>query len=249
MSVRASAWVWEHSTVEHRGDLLVLLALADHAHDDGSAAYPSVETLARKARLSRRGTFEALKRLKRIGAISPEGHGPRGTVSYRINMVQPMHGAATAPVQPGAAGGAVTSTQGVNPTAPEPPIEPSDRNRPPARAGARGTGTPSGDYNDIATHVLGVLQRGVDGLTTDERGKPPTHRAVLAVLREHKPSRETAEGVAIATRATCQAQNRAPNIVALYAQKLAKARPTTNPQSEVGARGAELLAEMMRSAA
>ncbi len=47
MSVRVLSWVFDHSPVEHRGDLLVLLVLADHAHDDGTRAFPSVETIAR----------------------------------------------------------------------------------------------------------------------------------------------------------------------------------------------------------
>jgi hypothetical protein len=144
MSVRVSAWVWEHSPVEHRGDLLVLLALADHAHDDGSSAYPSVDTLARKARLSRRGTFDALRRLKDCGAITPEGTGPTGTIRYRVNLgpwVQSLHGAVTAPVQFAAPGGAATAPTGVQSPAPEPSKKPSEKNRPavePAGSTARG---------------------------------------------------------------------------------------------------------------
>ncbi len=125
MSVRVLSWVFDHSDVKHRDDLLVLLVLADHAHDDGTSAYPSVETIARKARLSRRGTFDALKRLTAQGALMREGKGPRGTVCYRITMpntVQPLHGAAIAPVQSAAQEGAVTSTQGVQSPAPEPSL-------------------------------------------------------------------------------------------------------------------------------
>jgi hypothetical protein len=95
MSVRVLAWVFDHSPVEHRGDLLVLLVLADHAHDDGTSAYPSVEKIARKARLTRRGTQVALRRLERVGAIEPAGKGPRGTTAYRV--VMPTRGELTAP--------------------------------------------------------------------------------------------------------------------------------------------------------
>ena len=46
-------WVWRFSP--HSGSaLLVLLALADCAHDDGTNAYPSVATLATKCRLKER---------------------------------------------------------------------------------------------------------------------------------------------------------------------------------------------------
>lgn len=141
MSVRVLSWVLEHSPVDHRGDLLTLIVLADHASDDGGGAYPSVETLARKARLSRRGVFDALKRLREIGAIVPEGRGPSGTVAYRIHMtndVQSLHGAAAAPVQSPAPGGAVTSTQGVQCPAPEPSIEPSIEPSSAARASHNG---------------------------------------------------------------------------------------------------------------
>lgn len=53
MSVKVSSAVWESS--RHKGSaLLVLLAIADYAHPDGSNAFPSLVTLARKTRLSPR---------------------------------------------------------------------------------------------------------------------------------------------------------------------------------------------------
>lgn len=90
MSVLVTSWVWHRSPVAHRGDLLVLLVLADHAHDDGSGAYPSVDTIADKARLTRRGAQLALRRLEERGAIRPTGaNGPHGTVEYRVLMADP----------------------------------------------------------------------------------------------------------------------------------------------------------------
>jgi hypothetical protein len=144
VSVRVMSWVLEHSPVTHRGDLLVQIVLADHAHDDGTSAYPSVDTLAKRARLSRRGVFDALARLKDADMIVADGHGPRGVVAYRLVMsdppVQPLHGATAAPVQSAAPGGAVTSAEGVQGTAPKPSLEPSGE--PPASlALARGGGT------------------------------------------------------------------------------------------------------------
>ena len=118
------SWVFDHSTVTHRGDLLVLLVLADHAHDDGSSSFPSVSTIGRKARLSRRGVYDALKRLKVAGAIVPVGAGPKRAVSYRIVMegMQSLHRAATAPVQSDAQKGALTASRGVQGAAPEPSV-------------------------------------------------------------------------------------------------------------------------------
>src|SRR5437773_9639560 len=51
LSIRTIDRVWKHS--RHGGSaLLVLLAIADYAHDDGSGAFPSLKTLAKKTRLS-----------------------------------------------------------------------------------------------------------------------------------------------------------------------------------------------------
>lgn len=140
MSVRALSWVFEQSPVRHRGDLLVLLVLADHARDDGTGSYPSVATIARKARLSRRGVFDALERLKAEGAISPDGRGPKGTISYSIHF---RGGAVTAPraviapVQSAAPGGAVTAPGGVQCPAPEPSLNRSEPSPPTPPTGGR----------------------------------------------------------------------------------------------------------------
>lgn len=83
MSIRVLNLVWEHS--EAKGSaLLLLLAVADYADEDG-VAYPSVAALAKKSRMSERNTQYALKRLEQMGelAIKP-GEGPRGANLYRV---------------------------------------------------------------------------------------------------------------------------------------------------------------------
>ena len=79
MSIKAVQAVWEHS--EQVGSrLLVLLAIADYAKDDGSGAWPDVDTLAQKSRLSDTMTRNILKELVEDGEIViHEGEGPRGT--------------------------------------------------------------------------------------------------------------------------------------------------------------------------
>jgi len=52
MSVRSIGRVWDHSAASG-SFLLMLLAIADFADDDGNA-YPSVPTLARKCRMKPR---------------------------------------------------------------------------------------------------------------------------------------------------------------------------------------------------
>jgi hypothetical protein len=79
MSYKISALVWEGST-QKSGNLLVLLAIADHASDRGDA-WPGVPLLARKTRLSTRHVRRCLHALVNSGELEilPEhsaGGGP-----------------------------------------------------------------------------------------------------------------------------------------------------------------------------
>ena len=60
--------MWEHAPVSGN-ELLILLAIADHASDDGSDAWPSIETLAKKCRLSERTVQRSIKSLAQRGQI------------------------------------------------------------------------------------------------------------------------------------------------------------------------------------
>lgn len=64
-------WVWEHSR-STKSDRLVLLAIADFAHDDGADAYPFIETLAQKCRLDERTVKLAIGRLVELGELVVE---------------------------------------------------------------------------------------------------------------------------------------------------------------------------------
>lgn len=67
MSIRLMARVWDDT--RFRGtELLVLLCLADHANDNG-ICWPSVATIARRARCSKRQAFRHLKALEDEGWI------------------------------------------------------------------------------------------------------------------------------------------------------------------------------------
>lgn len=68
MSLSVSDWVWKHSP--HKGtDLLMMLAIADAANDDGMA-YPGMAHLARKARISKTRAQAVVRKLKQAGAIT-----------------------------------------------------------------------------------------------------------------------------------------------------------------------------------
>jgi hypothetical protein len=99
MSVRALSWALREAPVDMRGDLLVLIVRADHAHDDGGGAYPSVKTIATLARLSVRGAQNALRDLEAAGLIRGKRRAGKTTL-YSLLMtpaevaeVQPLRGA------------------------------------------------------------------------------------------------------------------------------------------------------------
>lgn len=79
------ARVWAEST--HSGtDLLMMLAIADFADDDGNA-YPSVGTLALKCRTTSRHVNRILAALRASGELEIRlNEGPKGTNRYRISL-------------------------------------------------------------------------------------------------------------------------------------------------------------------
>ena len=69
MSIRAIAWVMDEAPVDDARQLLVLYALADHAHDDGTCAWPSQERIAERARCSTRTVRRHMQLLEEQGLI------------------------------------------------------------------------------------------------------------------------------------------------------------------------------------
>jgi Helix-turn-helix domain len=67
---------------------LVLLAMADHARDDGTGCYPSVDLLARKTSQSRRGVQKIMRRLEEERGLIAPSHlsrgGRRATTEYTL---------------------------------------------------------------------------------------------------------------------------------------------------------------------
>lgn len=103
------ARVWAEST-QSGSHLLMLLAIADFADDDGNA-YPAVTTLATKCRMRPRNAQVLLAALRRCGELDVrENEGPRGTNLYRITVGQGVQSLAgvqkLAGVQGNARGGA-----------------------------------------------------------------------------------------------------------------------------------------------
>jgi hypothetical protein len=68
MSIKVASYVWEHSK-QKASALLMLLAIADNANDQGEA-FPGVETLAKKTRMSKRNAQDVLTKLEAQGEIA-----------------------------------------------------------------------------------------------------------------------------------------------------------------------------------
>lgn len=85
MSINVMSIVWSRAPVQG-GDLLMLLALADNADDNG-VAFPGVPYLASKARMTERNVQRCLRTLERDGFIQivPRA-GPSGANKYRVNL-------------------------------------------------------------------------------------------------------------------------------------------------------------------
>jgi hypothetical protein len=87
MSIKVMTRVWEHS--QHGGGtLLVLLALADYANDNG-ICWPDVATLATKARLTDRQVSNVLNDLIRDGdlaMVAGRGRGKHSTYAVLVGL-------------------------------------------------------------------------------------------------------------------------------------------------------------------
>lgn len=71
-------------------DRLVMLALADHANDDGFC-YPSVGRLTKRTGLGERTVQKAIQRLAELGALEVRKNGgPKGVNIYIITVAPPQ---------------------------------------------------------------------------------------------------------------------------------------------------------------
>ena len=84
MSIEVMNRVWTYST-QKGSNLLLLLAIADNANNKGEA-YPGIDYLSRKVRMSRRKTQRLVQALERSNelAVIWWGAGPRDVNFYFI---------------------------------------------------------------------------------------------------------------------------------------------------------------------
>lgn len=100
--------------------MLLALALADHASDDGTRVFPKIEALAEKTRQSVRSVQYQLRAMQESGWLIQVSHGNGGrsmSTEYRISHDW-IKGAEIAPIEKGAnddGNGANDDTKGCNP--------------------------------------------------------------------------------------------------------------------------------------
>lgn len=90
VSIKVMTDVWADADCKG-SELLVLLALADFSDDEGENIYPSMQTLARKTRLSDkqvRRVIQTLVKLELLEILEPGGwkYGRNRANSYRIRL-------------------------------------------------------------------------------------------------------------------------------------------------------------------
>jgi hypothetical protein len=130
--------VWKHAPVDGT-ELLMLLAMADYCHDDGTNIFPGVATLAAKVRISERRAQEVLQSLRDKGLIARQDKLLNGPWRYRIILGNlTIRGAENRTPQPEgvrnlAPGGAKSRVSSEGHLLNEPSVEPSTNDEPAVR--------------------------------------------------------------------------------------------------------------------
>jgi hypothetical protein len=93
MSVKIMSQVWDHAPFEGAA-LLLLLALADAANDDGWC-WPSLETLQKKTRQPKRTVYAAIKTLLENGWLTKDKETQKGRVYFRVSFPASPESSAT----------------------------------------------------------------------------------------------------------------------------------------------------------
>ena len=85
MSVKLMNLAWTLA-IPNASAKIVLLALADHANDDGTSCFPQIETICKKCGLTYRGVTKILEQLKTNGHITVvSGRGRHRSNNYKVH--------------------------------------------------------------------------------------------------------------------------------------------------------------------
>lgn len=193
MSVRASNWVWENAPVKS-GNLVVLLALADVAHDDGTGAFPSRAHLAKKSRMTVRQVSRCLADLQEKGLIYKQGEMPGGVVIWALNMGGDI---LSPPATDATGGGTPTSGAPGSQCHPEPSVEPSSNRQKSEAARAKAQQVPEDFPPSLRDHAR-IVYRLLKDVAEQHNAREVTPRAVCLVIMGNPGRRYVEEAHALA---------------------------------------------------
>jgi len=144
MSIRAIQTVLDEST--HKGSArLLMVVLANYAHDDGRYAFPSVATMTKYTKLTRRNVQLLLRKLEASGELAEMGIHNSGTTIYRLVLPGFAEGgvkfssAKRTGASPPSAPGVKSGSAGAKPASPDPSVnhqEPEEDGIPPVSPAA-----------------------------------------------------------------------------------------------------------------
>lgn len=162
--------VWERAPYT-AGSLIVLLALADWANDEG-VAWPSMERLAQKARIDRRSAQRIVRQLEKDGVLEVQHGGGRAkqhkyvlkmnTATFCRPLIEveksDISDTETATLDPERATSdpqrATFDAETATPTSPDPLVEPSEE--------------PSGDPSEEPSEARAPVKKKIQQLSEDE---------------------------------------------------------------------------------
>lgn len=232
MSYPATARAWESTASGN--DLLVLLALADHAggeDDPYGHAYPAVARLEGMTRLSRRTVQRCLRSLEEAGHIRSTGEYAWGrgksTVIYRIETGRQSDAAS-----PEDRGGVNDDVEGASPVTPKPSIEPSSKQKG-ERAREQAQNLPDDFPAELVPHARGVF-RTLKAIAEQHNAREVTPRAVGLAIQGAPGRRYVSEAFALASWA--QSSRPIKDAVGTYRTWLGKAEPCAGIE-QVDAKG------------
>ena len=193
MALPVMLWVLNDAPVSNVGEFAVLMVIAEHAHADGTGAYPAVARIARRARLCRRSVTRILHRLEHAGVLQMERcAGSHGQHVYRVvtgcqrgtgDTSSLVTGCNVRPDQESRTPGQSVIPPSVT-ASPEPVLEPSTSAQNQEQRVPRTLPMTMTDFNTTTATAVGAIDTGTPMSVAAFRARVAQHRATK---NEEKP--------------------------------------------------------------
>jgi hypothetical protein len=173
-----------------------LLGLANHAHPDGSHAFPTLATLAVYAHCDRSTAKRNIRRLVADGWIRSEGVGPNGAMNYTLAMPC-QQGGQNAPGALEPFRGGTSAPGGVAPAHPEPSDNRQGTVKREERARAKADEVPDDFPENLRPHAR-IVYPLLRDVAEQHNARPVTARAVALTIMGNPGRRYVSEAHAFA---------------------------------------------------